>query len=262
MASEVARWHADGWEAKVRIGVLTPHADLGPESELRAMAPPSVGIFAARVAFGAMGAGGVMDPTIPLGPVRAFAEPPHVDDAAELLAGAPIDAIAFAFTSSAYVIGAEGEASMLERLRTRARGIPVVATCGAAVKALRVLQVERIALVNPPWFDAELNSMGSDYYEAAGFDIAYSSPCGLASDQAAITPAAVHEWVATNTPDTAEAIVVGGNGFRAVGTIQALEQDLDRPVLTANQVLIWDALRAANADTAAVQGYGCIFRTP
>src|SRR5947209_1709426 len=101
MAGEVARWRADGWEAKVGIGVLTPHTDVGPESELRAMAPPTVGIVASRVDFGAMAAGGVMDPTIPLGPVRAFAEPPYVDEAAELLADAPIDVIAFAFTSSA-----------------------------------------------------------------------------------------------------------------------------------------------------------------
>ena len=45
------------------------------------MAPPDVGVHAARVPFGAMAAGGAMDPTIPLAPVRAFAEPPHVDDA-------------------------------------------------------------------------------------------------------------------------------------------------------------------------------------
>src|SRR5258708_27303471 len=88
-------WRPDGWEARVRIGVLTPHADVGPESELQAMAPPGVVIHAARVPFGAMGAGGGMDPTIPLAPVRGFAQPPHVDDAAELLAAAALDAIAF-----------------------------------------------------------------------------------------------------------------------------------------------------------------------
>ena len=79
MAQE-ERWKRDGWEATVRIGVLTPHADVGPESELQAMAPPGVAIHATRVPFGAMAAEGVMDPTIPLAPVRAFAEPPHLDD--------------------------------------------------------------------------------------------------------------------------------------------------------------------------------------
>ena len=113
MSAVRTRWSDDGWDAAVRIGVLTPHADVGPESELRAMAPAVVGIHAARVAFGAMTAGGGMDPTIPLSPVRAFAEPPHVDDAAEQLAAAPLQAIAFAFTSSAYVIGSDGEAQMM-----------------------------------------------------------------------------------------------------------------------------------------------------
>jgi maleate isomerase len=79
MAQE-ERWKRDGWEATVRIGVLTPHADVGPESELQAMAPPGVAIHATRVPFGAMAAEGVMDPTIPLAPVRAFAEPPHLED--------------------------------------------------------------------------------------------------------------------------------------------------------------------------------------
>src|ERR671928_1258082 len=95
-----SRWRRDGWEATVRIGVLTPHADVGPESELQAMAPPGVVIHAARVPFGAMAAGGAMDPTIPMAPVKAFAEPPHVDDAVALLAAAPVQAIGFGFTSS------------------------------------------------------------------------------------------------------------------------------------------------------------------
>src|SRR5688500_16224722 len=105
MEGTPAPWNPDGWEARTRIGLLTPHADIGPECELQAMSPPEVTIHAARVHFGAMAAGGGMDPTIPLAPVRAFAEPPHVDDAVELLAAAPVQAIAFGFTSSAYVIG-------------------------------------------------------------------------------------------------------------------------------------------------------------
>jgi maleate isomerase len=68
-------WQPDGWEVRTRIGVLTPHADVGPESEIRAMAPETVGVHAARVPFGAMASGGAMDPTIPLAPIAAFVEP-------------------------------------------------------------------------------------------------------------------------------------------------------------------------------------------
>jgi maleate isomerase len=260
MSAEETRWKRDGWEATVRIGVLVPHADIGPESELRAMAPSVMAIHGTRVPFGAMAAGGVMDPTIPLAPVRAFAEPPHVDDAAELLAAAPLHAIVYGFTSSAYVIGVEGEAEMIARLERRTRGIPVVAACGASVEGLRVLSARRIALVDPPWFDNELNELGRGYYESAGFEVVYSAPCGLPSDQTKITPADLHTWVSEHVSITnADAIVIGGNGFRAVGAIAALEEDLGRPVVTANQALLWAALRVVDVDPSSVTDYGRLF---
>ncbi|MFD3874498.1 maleate cis-trans isomerase [Streptomyces sp. NPDC058623] len=255
-------WQPDGWDVRVRLGILTPHADVGPESELRAMAPPEVGLHAARVPFAAMAGGGVMAPTIPLGPVRAFAEPPHVDAAAELLAAAPVAVIGYAFTSSAYVIGARGEAHMLARLGERAHGLPVVATCAAVVEALRVLGVERIGLVDPPWFDTTLNDLGRGYYEEAGFEVPYAAPCGLPGEQRVVRPKSLHDWVASRLPDTADAVVIGGNGFRSVGVIGALEATLGRPVLTANQVLLWAALRAAGASAEGVTGYGRLFGGP
>lgn len=149
-----------GWRA--RIGVLTPHADIGPESEFHAMAPDGVSIHAARVPFGVMAPGGAMDPTIALDPVRAFADPPYVDDAAELLAAAPLHAIAYAFTSSSYVRGAADDAALKVRLEGRTRGIPVAITCTAAVLALRALGTHRLALIDPPWFSAELTALGAD----------------------------------------------------------------------------------------------------
>jgi maleate isomerase len=260
MSVQETRWNRDGWEATVRIGVLTPHADVGPESELQAMAPPGVAIHATRVPFGAMAAKGVMDLTIPLAPVRTFAEPPHLDNAAELLAAAPLKAITYGFTSSAYVIGVEGEDEMIARLERRTRGIPVVATCKAAVEGLRVLGARRIALIDPPWFDTELNGLGRRYYESAGFEVVYSSPCGLPSAQVKITPADLHAWVSEQISTTdAEAIVFGGNGFRAVGAIAALEEDLGRAVVTPNQALLWAALRMTDAGPGSVTDYGRLF---
>jgi maleate isomerase len=223
------------------------------------MAPPEVGVHAARVPFGAMGAGGAMDPTIPLAPVRAFAAPPHVDDAVALLTAAPLDAVAYGFTSSAYVIGADGETAMLERLAARAGGVPVVAPCAATVEALRLLSADRIALFDPPWFDTELDDLGRAYYEAAGFEVVAAMPCDLPSAQASIEPSAMRDAIATNVPDGADAVVIGGNGFRAVGVIDELEDRLARPVISANQVLLWAALRASGTRSSQVTGYGRLF---
>jgi maleate isomerase len=252
-------WEPDGWDAKWRIGVLVPHADVGPESELQAMAPPEVRIHGMRVPFGAMRAGGEMDSTIPLAPVRAFAEPPDLDDATELLASAPIHAIAFGFTSSAYVIGVDGEAEMLERLRTRSRGLPVVAPCASMVEALRLLGTERVALFDPPWFDDQLNALGAAYYQAAGFDVVSSLSCALPSDQYAIEPSELFQFVRHQVPPEAEAVVFGGNGFRVVGVIAALERDLERPAVSPNQALLWGAIRAVGAPTDSITRYGRLF---
>ncbi|MFG3281258.1 maleate cis-trans isomerase [Streptomyces sp. NPDC048111] len=253
-------WQPDGRDVRVRLGIVTPHADVGPESELRAMAPADVGLHTARVPFGAMGPGGAMDPTIPLAPVRAFAEPPAVDEAVGHLAEAPVAAIAFAFTSSAYVLGPDGEERMLARLTERARGLPVVATCHAAVEALRILGAQRLALVDPPWFDAELVGLGRAYYEDCGFRVDYAALCELPSGQTLIERQALYDWVVGHVPDAADAVVIGGNGLRAVGVVEALEASLGRPVLTANQVLLWAALRAADARADEITGYGRVFR--
>jgi maleate isomerase len=105
-----------------------------------------------------------MDPTIPHAPVRAFAEPPHIDEAAELIAAAAVNAIAIGFTSSAYVLGAEGERALVERLGARTQGTPVVSTCISIVEGLCQLGAARIAMFDPPWFDAALTGLGRDHY--------------------------------------------------------------------------------------------------
>ena len=199
-----------------------------------------------------------MDPTIADDPVRAFADPPLVDDAAELLASAPLHAIVYGFTSSSYVRGAADDARLKERLERRTRGIPMVITCAAAVTALAALGVTRLALVSPPWFSAEMDQQGARYFQSQGFEVVHSEPAGLPSDQQAIEPSELYEWVRAHTPREAEAVFIGGNGFRAVGIIKALEQELARPVLTANQVAFWHALRLSGTRPPIVD-YGRIF---
>jgi hypothetical protein len=57
----------------------------------------------------------------------------------------------------------------------------------------------------------------------------------------------------------AQAVFIGGNALRAIGVIAALEEDLRRPVLTANQVSLWYALRVAGAGVG-VDDYGQLFK--
>ena len=148
---------------------------------------------------------------------------------------------------------------MLERLRTRSRGLPVVAPCASIVEALRLLGAERVALFDPPWFNDELNALGAAYYRAAGFNVVTSFSCALPSDQYAIEPNELFEFVRRHVPIEAEAVVFGGNGFRVVGVLAALERELERPVVSPNQALLWGAMRAVGARTESITRYGRLF---
>jgi maleate isomerase len=251
-------WQPDGWAFRARLGVIVPHAAIGTESELAAMIPAGVSLHAARVPLGVMRAGGLMDPTIAIDPVRAFADPPLVDDAAELLAAAPLHAIGFAFTSSSYVRGHAADEALRQRLERRTRGIPVAVTSRSAVLALRAVGAGKVALVDPPWFSPELTQLGVAYFQAQGFDVVHAAAAALPSEQLAINPGQLFAWVRANVPPTAEAVYIGGNGLRAVGILAALEEDLRLPILTANQTLCWHLLRLAKTHVP-VTNYGRLF---
>ena len=74
-----------------------------------------------------------------------------------------------------------------------------------------------------------------------------------------VPPAEVHRWAATTVPKEAEAVLIAGNGLRAVGVINALEDTLSRPVLTANQVTFWRALKRVERRPQVTQ-FGRLFR--
>jgi len=237
-------WRPDGSGWRARIGVLTPHFDPLPESEFWTMSPEGVSVHAARVLS--------VDS-------QTFANPPHPDDAAELLAALPVNAIVFAFTTSSYLLGSEGEQALKTRLEKRSDGIPVLLPCMAAVEGFRALGIRRIALIHPPWFADDVNQAGVSYFRRQGFDVAYASQLRPPRKFTEVHPEELYEWVRKQVPSEAEGVFFGGNGLRAIGVISALEEDLGRPVLTANQVAFWHALRRVRVG-APVNGYGQLFR--
>ena len=254
---EVIVWQPDGW-AQTRIGVLTPERDVSPEAEFRTLAGTAISIHAARVRQKTYDPCESSQRTIANDRVRAFADPPIVDEAAESLAAAPLHAIAYCFTSSSYLRGAADDVALKSRLEMRTRGIPVVISASAAVAALAALGAHRLALVHPPWFSVQLDQEGAKYFASQGFDVMQSGPAGLPSDQQAIEPRELFDWVREHTPEKAEAVFIGGNGLRAIGIIKALEESLNRPVLTGNQVAFWQSL-VLSGSSAPIANYGKIF---
>lgn len=97
------------------------------------------------------------------------------------------------------------------------------------------------------------NSVSSDNAVHDGAPFCYPNTGSVAS------PAGIYEWVRSHVPSSAQAVFIGGNALRAIGVIAALEEHLRRPVLTANQVSLWYALRVAGAEVR-VDDYGQLFK--
>lgn len=251
-------WQPDGAGNTARIGVLTPHLDPVPESEFYTMAPRGVSVHAARVPLGMIGPDGQIVPHVGADVARAFSQPPGVDDAAALLAPLAPKAIVYAFTSSSYILGPEADAQLRARLQNRTGGIPIVIQTPSLVSALHALESERIALIHPPWYSTELDALGAGYFQKEGFEVVHHGAAQLRSDYGDIEPEQVFQWANSEVPDNADAIVIGGGGFRAIGAIDALERSLGRPVLSANQASFWSALHIAGVNDE-IGGYGRIF---
>jgi hypothetical protein len=64
----------------------------------------------------------------------------------------------------------------------------------------------------------------------------------VSSDQQAIQPSELYNGS------------VNKRGFRAAGIVEALEENLDRPILTANQVAFWQALALSGSSQPIVLG--------
>ena len=253
-------FRSDGWGWRARLGLLVPQADTVPESEFHAIAPDGVSIHATRVPFSNRSSDGSI-PMVGDALMRAYLEPPRLDDAAELMASAPVHVVALCFTNTSYLGTVEDDRKLVERLERRTHGIPVITTCLSAVIALRALAAGRLAIVNPPWIEPAVTERAKAYFSAAGFAVALAGTLNMPRNPADAQPGRIYEWARAHVPADVDAIFFGGNGCRAVGAIEAIEQDLGKPVLTANQVLVWHGLRLSRVNVK-VEGYGCIFDRP
>jgi maleate isomerase len=236
-------------EDRLTVGVVTPHAAAGPELELPAMTSGRV----ATVVFRTGSPAGAAQ-----APLRASTELAAIDRAAVSFGGRTLAAVAHASTTAGYVLGHRDEAAAVDRLSQRF-GVPAVASCAAAVAALRTHGVGRVQLVHPPWFDDEFEELGAAYFRGQGFEAVVTKAGGLPRDPARVEPQDVVSWVEHHVADRAEAVFLAGNGFRAAGAVEELERRTDRLVLEANQALLWGILAATGAGWD-LTGYGRLLR--
>ncbi|SDO35692.1 Maleate cis-trans isomerase [Streptomyces sp. cf386] len=152
------------------------------------------------------------------------------------------EAVVWACTSGSFVYGWEGAHEQVRTLAVAA-GMPASSTSFAFVHAVRELGVRRVAI--GATYPDDVAQLFADFLRAAGVEVVSVRGSGI------ITAAEVGTWSdkelfalakEADHPD-AEAILLPDTALHTASHLPALEHHLAKPVLTANQVTVWEALR-------------------
>jgi maleate isomerase len=172
----------------------------------------------------------------------------HVSDpvlvarcATEVRAVSPV-VTAYACTSGSFVGGLAGEVALVTAMKQG--GAPAaVTTSGALLSALSHLNVTRIAAVTP--YTADITAGLARYLGEAGVEVVATAGLGLTTHIWTVPYHVTAQLVRdTDTPD-AEAIFISCTNLPTYDVIAPLEEELGKPVLTANQVTMWSAMTLA-----------------
>jgi maleate isomerase len=150
------------------------------------------------------------------------------------------DVVAYACASGSFVHGALGE-RLLVRTMVDAGAPAACTTSGALVEALGVLGVTELAIATP-YVDTVTDRL-VNYLAEYGVRTVARAGLGLLGQIWRVPYRTVVEMVATVDSPTAQALFISCTNLPTYDVIEPLEQTLGKPVLTANQVTMWSALR-------------------
>ncbi|KUH66110.1 hypothetical protein [Mycolicibacterium novocastrense] len=218
---------------QVGIGVVTPY-DFALDRELWRWVPDDVSLYVTRLRYAPL--------PVTVDMAVHISDPEHViAGAANVLAVSPI-VTAYACTAGSFVKGMAGEAALVAAMR--AAGAPAaVTTSGSMLEALRHLGVGRVATVTP--YTSDLTIGLTSYLMEAGIEVAATSGLGLTSQIWSVPYSRTAELVRATDVEDAEAIVISCTNLPTYDLIAELEAELQKPVVSANQVTMWAALRVA-----------------
>jgi maleate isomerase len=167
------------------------------------------------------------------------------------------DAIGYACTSGATMIGEDQVDQMIRAVHTQAKTSNPITACKAALSAL---DLSRIALVTP--YPPEVTIKMQANLRDAGFDTLAVASFNQSDDftVARISSASILNAVtAIGAREEVEGVFVSCTSLRALEAIEAAEAQINKPVIASNQVLAWHLMRLAGLSDRAA-GVGRLFR--
>ncbi len=158
-----------------------------------------------------------------------------------------LDAVVWACTSGSFVFGWDGAQAQVGALG-RVAGVPASSTSFAFVDACRALGVTRVAV--GATYPDDVAERFVAFLAAAGIEVLALSARGIvtAAEVGTLEPAAVLDLAAAADRPGAQAVLLPDTALHTIGLLDALDRRVGKPVLTANQVSVWQGLRLAGAD--------------
>jgi len=238
--------HPASWRA--RIGTIIPVSNTTNETEFNRMKPDGVTVHFTRVPLHGNPAEDNFKDMLS-----------HAGEAAEGLAAAGADIVAYGCTSGSMICPADWLIGKMEE----ASGKPAISTAGAILGALKALGIKRLSMATP--YNDATNEKESAFIERHGFEVSAMKGLGLGGTLekiqkiSRVPPSDIFAHAKSVDRDDAEAILICCTDFGSTGIVEDLEKDLGKPVITSNSASFWHALRRVGVDDA-IEGYGQLLR--
>lgn len=242
-----------GPEAATRLGFLYPGyaaegdypllADCLGSDVVAEVVHTSVGDDAHRI-----------DALLDLGGERRLAE------GARTLATRSPHAAMWACTSGSFVFGWAGANEQVAAL-AEILGVPVSSTSFAFVRAAHSLGVRRVAVAAT--YPVEVADRFRDFLTAGGLEVVRSRGYDIetAGEAGTLDRDEVRHMAMAGNTVAAQAVLLPDTAMHTAAYIEGLEHACGKPVLTANQVTMWMALRLAGRKEPHAT-LGRLFRCP
>ena len=237
---------------RTRLGMLTPSSNSVLEPVTYAMLARAPGISAHFSRFR------VTEIALDTQALDQF-DPSRMLPAADLLADAKVDAMAWNGTSASW-LGIERDRSLCGAISART-GKPATTSTLACIDAVRSSGAQCVGFVTPYTDDVQ-RRIGQVW---AGLGIACHAErhLGLRDNFSfgEVAPASIAGMIRAVAAEGCDAIVVLCTNMDGAAITEALERELNVLILDSVAVTLWRTMLLADADPRILSGWGRIFRS-
>ncbi|MBO67342.1 MAG: Asp/Glu racemase [Acidiferrobacteraceae bacterium] len=238
----------DGIGARARIGLIVLASDHTIEHEFREIVTMTdVAFYESRIPN---------SPKITPETLRSMGRDIY-DCAAVILPGVEFDVIAYGCTSASIVLGEEQVFEKLQAARPEA--IPTTPIT-AAFAAFDALNIKRLGVLTP--YRNDINVIMKNYIEKKGFQVPVFGSFNEENDNRAarITTDSIRRAVLKlGAYDEVDGVFISCTSLRLANIVQAIEEELGKPVTSSNHAIIWHSLRLAGIKDQ-INDYGALYR--